>query len=82
MTDDDIAKVRADFETLKAKLRASVDQLEPERYDQITAKLVALDEGAIKDLIAKRRGSHRVERLMGEIERRLGAVEESGRERA
>lgn len=80
--DEDIAKVRADFEALKAKLKTSVDQLEPERYDRITAKLVALDQDAIRELIAKRRGSHRVERLIGEIEHRLEAAEENGRERA
>ena len=82
MSNDDIAHVRADFNALKAKLKASVDQLDPERYDRVTAKLVALDETAIRDVIAKRKGSQRVERLMAEIERRLVVAEEQGRDRA
>jgi hypothetical protein len=78
---DSFAKVREDFEALKAKLKASADQLEPERYDEITARIVALDEATIKEQIARRRGSYRIERMMAEIEGRLCAAEEHERDR-
>ena len=81
MSHDDIARVRADFDALKAKLKASADQLDPERYDQVTARLVALDEVAIRDVIAKRKGSHKIARLMADIEQRLDVAEGRERER-
>lgn len=73
---DSFMKVRADFEALKSKLKASSDDLDPEHYDRLTAKLVAHDEATIRQIIEKRRGSHRIERAMAEIERRLAAAEE------
>lgn len=81
MEDDSIARVRADFEALKAKLKASADQLDPERYDAITAQIVALDEATITERIAQRRASLRIQRMMVEIEGRLQAAEERDRER-
>lgn len=79
--EDSVALIRADFETLKARLKASADELEPDRYDAITARIVAGDEATIRERIAQRRGSHRIERALEEIERRLTGAEERGRDR-
>ena len=81
MDDDNLTRVRADFDALKAKLKASADQLEPERYDAITARILEGDETTIRERIALRRGSYRVEQMMAAIERRLQVAEERERER-
>ncbi len=78
---DSVARIRAEFNALKAKLKASAEELDPERYDRVTAAILAFDETVIRQQIKQRYGSVRIARMMQDIERRLDAAEERERER-